>query len=115
MKVKIMISVILVIMTLSVSAQFTGPSAKGNKTTVSQIADARLGTYITVLGNITSHLREDYYTFKDETGEIRVEIESSVWQSREIGAETKVRLLGEIDTGLTGRYLWIKSLELSDE
>ncbi|MFT4654311.1 MAG: hypothetical protein ACI82S_001966 [Patiriisocius sp.] len=112
MNVKKLIPLVLVLVTLNVSAQYTGPSKAGNKLAVSQIADARLGSYIVVTGNITSHLTEEYYSFQDETGQIRVEIENSVWQSREVASETKVRLLAEIDTGLSGRYLWVKSLEL---
>lgn len=109
---KLLISLVLILVTLNVKAQFTGPSTTGNQIAVSQIADTRIGSYIIVTGNITSHLREEYYSFQDETGEIRIEIEDSVWKNREIGADAKVRLLAEVDTGLSGRYLWVKSLEL---
>lgn len=96
------------------SAQFTGPGASGREHTVDQIADVRLGSYVTVTGNIVAHQREDYYTFRDATGEIRVEIANSVWRDREISPETRVRLLGEVDRGSAGRYLWVKSLEIVD-
>jgi len=67
-----------------------------------------------VTGNIVAHQREDYFTFRDRTGEIRVEIGSSVWQNRKIDPETRVRLLGEIDSGPAGRYLYVKSLTVVD-
>jgi len=81
---------------------------------VAQVAKARLGSYVIVTGNIVAHQREDYFTFRDRTGEIRVEIGSSVWQNRKIDPETRVRLLGEIDSGPAGRYLWVKSLTVVD-
>jgi uncharacterized protein (TIGR00156 family) len=76
--------------------------------------DSRLGTYITVTGNIVSHQREDYFLFRDSTGEIRVEIEPSLWAGRKVDASTQVRLVGEVGRGVTGRYLWVKSLDLVD-
>ena len=94
-------------------AQYTGPTATGQKNTVEQARNARVGTYVTVTGNIVAHLREDYYTFRDNTGEIRVEIEPPVWRNREVGTGTSVRLLGEVDRKLTGTvYLWVESLEI---
>jgi uncharacterized protein (TIGR00156 family) len=96
------------------TAQFTGPGATGQTTTVRQLSDARLGSYVTVTGNIVAHQRKDYFTFRDDTGEIRVEIEDSIWQGRQIGPETRVTLLGEVDVTAAGRYVWVKSLQLAD-
>ncbi len=94
-------------------AQFTGPSATGQVSTVEQARSAPMGTYVTVTGNIVAHLREDYYTFRDATGEIRVEIGSSVWQNRNIEPDTEVRLLAEVDRNIfVITYLWVKSLEI---
>lgn len=93
-------------------AQFSGPSPTGRTLTVEQAREARVGSYVTVTGNIVNHLREDYYTFRDASGEIRVEIASGVFQGRKIEPATKVRLLAEVDRGPAGRYLWVKSLEV---
>lgn len=94
------------------SAQFTGPGATGRTSTVAQVESARPGSYVTVTGHVVAHQRADYYTFRDETGEIRVEIGASVWQGRKIGPETRVRLLAEVDRGNAGRYLWVKTLDV---
>jgi uncharacterized protein (TIGR00156 family) len=94
-------------------AQFTGPSATGRASTVEQARNAPIDTYVTVTGAIVAHLREDYYTFRDATGEIRVEIEPPVWRNRKIGPDTKVRLLAEVDRNAAGtRYLWVESLDI---
>ena len=93
--------------------QFAGPEAPGEVTTVQEVTSARIGSYVTVVGNVVNHLREDYYTFRDETGEIRVEIPHRVWQNRTVTPDTRVRLLAEVDRNLAGvRYLWVKSLEI---
>jgi len=91
-------------------AQFTGPSAVGQASTASAVRDVRLGTYVTLTGRIVNHQRDDYFTFRDETGEVRVEIDSATWGGRKIGPDDTVRLLGEVDRGRAGRYVWVKSL-----
>jgi uncharacterized protein (TIGR00156 family) len=100
------------VLTAPASAQFVGPSVQGQATTVAEAQNVRAGNYVVVTGNIVAHQRSDYFTFRDDTGEIRVEISSRVWQGREVTPETTVRLLAEVDQGRAGRYLWVKSLEV---
>lgn len=96
-------------------AEFTGPSATGRVSTVAEARNAPVETYVTVTGNIVAHLREDYYTFRDETGEVWVEIETPVWRNRKIGPDTKARLVAEVDRNEAGTiYLWVQSLEIVD-
>jgi uncharacterized protein (TIGR00156 family) len=94
------------------TAQFTGPGASGAEVSAAQATAARPGTYVTLVGNIVSHLREDYYTFRDASGEIRVEVAANVFQNRAVSPETQVRLLGEVDTGRSGPYVWVKALDI---
>jgi uncharacterized protein (TIGR00156 family) len=93
-------------------AQFTGPGAAGAQVTAAEASAARAGTYVTLEGNIVTHLREDYFTFRDASGDIRVEVDPDVFQNRPVSPETRVRLLGEVDTGRSGPYVWIRSLEI---
>lgn len=102
----------LVMMATPSSAQFSGPSAQGRASTVAEAQNVRLGSYVTLTGNIVSHLRGDYFTFRDNTGEMRVEIERNVWRGRDVSPTTRVRLLGEVDRGPAGRYLWVKTLDI---
>lgn len=93
-------------------AQFTGPSVQGQGATAAAVQDKRIGNYVTLTGRITAHLREDYYRFADDSGEVRVEIPRRPWRGREIGPETTVRPLGEVDRNRSGtRYVWVKSLD----
>jgi uncharacterized protein (TIGR00156 family) len=94
------------------SAQFTGPSVQGAPLTVAEAAGARIGSYVTLEGNLVAHLREDYYQFADATGAIRVEIPPETFAGRQVGPDTRLRLMGEVDLGFGGRYIWVKSLTL---
>lgn len=97
------------LLAVAAMAQFTGPSAAGR---VADVQNARIGSYVTLDGHIINHQRSDYFTFRDDTGEIRVEIAPNVWQGRRVGPEDRVRLLGEVDRSFRGRYVWIKTLEV---
>lgn len=109
---RICVGALLSLLASSAIAQFTGPSAAGRASTVAQLNQARLGSYVTVTGQVVDHQRQNYYTFRDKTGEIRVEIAESLWQGRKVSPETRVRLLGEVSRGLFGRYLWVKTLDV---
>lgn len=100
------------LMASTAMAQFTGPSAAGRPATVAAAQDVRIGTYVTLTGHIVNHQRSDYFTFRDDTGEIRVEIASNVWQGRQVGPNDKVRIMGEVDRGPGGRYIWVKTLDV---
>jgi uncharacterized protein (TIGR00156 family) len=93
-------------------AQFTGPSIQGAPVTVAQAQNASIGSYVTLEGNIIAHLRGDYFQFADSTGQMRVEIPSATFGGRQVGPTTRVRLMGEVDRGASGRYVWVKSLTL---
>jgi uncharacterized protein (TIGR00156 family) len=95
------------------AAQFTGPGVTAPTSSVASVQGARLGSYVTVVGNIVNHQRGNYFTFRDATGDLRVEIESAVWAGRPVNPETKVRLIGEVGSTAAGRYLWVKSLEMA--
>ncbi len=113
MKLLLASALVLGLTVATANAQFTGPSARGATSTVAQVQSARTNTYVTVTGNIIDHQRKNYYTFRDETGEIRVEIEPSVWRNRNVGPTDTVRLMGELDRNSAGNlYIWVKSLDL---
>lgn len=96
-------------------AQFTGPSQAGREMTVAAAAEARPGTYVTLTGRIAAHLREDYYRFVDDSGEIRVEIAGHLWAGRRVAPEDQVRIFGEVDRSAGGtRYVWVERLDLAE-
>lgn len=101
--------------TTAALAQFTGPSASVRSVTVAEAKTLRVGTYVSMTGNVVNHQRSEYFTFRDETGEMRVEIPRRVWRGRQVGPSDPVRIFGEIDRGFSGRYIDVKILEVLAE
>lgn len=116
MKVIIIVATMFLLSAGLVNAQFTGPVADRSELTVEEAAEARVGTYAMVTGHIINQLGEDYYTFKDDTGEIRVEISPNLWRNQAVNPDTLVRMQVEVDTNIFGRrYLWVESIEVLEE
>lgn len=99
------------------SAQFTGPSTGTSRgsptvTTAAGVASLLEGTDVTLTGHIVAHVRSDHFTFRDASGEVRVEIDDDIWKGRKVGPETRVRITGEVDRDRSGRYVDVEALEL---
>ena len=100
---------------LPVQAQFAGPSTTsrgGTVTTVAEAAEARSDTRVVLEGHIIAHQFDDYYIFKDETGTITAEIERHAFRRQTVKPETRVRLHGEVDRGIRGRYIEVDRVEI---
>ena len=109
---KLIVTLVIILIPVASIAQFTGPVADRAQLTVEQALEARVGTYAVITGQIINQIREDYYTFRDGTGDIRIEIAPNVWNNQEVTPQTTVFLHVEVDTNLFGRrYLWVESLE----
>lgn len=84
------------------SAQFVGPGSPhiGGKVTVAQVAEIRPGTRVILTGNFVQRYRDDVYRFRDETGEILVEVDRRLWRNRLIEPHTSVQVTGEVERSL---------------
>ena len=113
MNLKFSVVLLFLLFPVMATAQFSGPVIDRSELTVEQAAEARIGTYASLTGNIINKLREEYYTFRDDTGEIRVEIAHNVWKNQQVDPESEVRIFVEVDSNMFGRrYLWVESLEV---
>ena len=72
--------------------------AAKNKVNVQQIAQLKDETGITLIGQITQHLKGDHYQFQDATGRIGVEIDDDLWRQANLKVGDHVRVVGEVDT-----------------
>lgn len=54
-------------------------------------------TPVVLEGNIVKHLGSDKYLFKDETGDITVEIDNKDWSGVTVGEKDTIILYGEVD------------------
>lgn len=100
------------VLALPVYAQFTGPSAAPKPNTVAQAKDALPGTHVTLTGSLVSHVRGEFYTFRDASGEMRVEVDHKLWQNRPVNPQTKLQLIGEVDFDTSGRFVEVDSLSI---
>ncbi|MDE7065345.1 MAG: NirD/YgiW/YdeI family stress tolerance protein [Desulfovibrionaceae bacterium] len=78
---------------------FEGPGAH-KVTRAAQVRDARDDTPCVLEGHIVSKVtgREDEYMFKDDSGEVVVDIDDKVFGGRRVTPQNRVRLHGEVDT-----------------
>jgi len=89
---------------------FTGPdSVSGTRmgqsvtlsepVTVAQVRALPIDSWVILTGNIVASLPGGrYYTFRDATGEITVEIEWSVWRGLSVGPSDRVTIYGELES-----------------
>ncbi|MBV6541554.1 YgiW/YdeI family stress tolerance OB fold protein [Ursidibacter maritimus] len=107
MKKLIALTATLVLST-SAFAGFQGNSSNGgfnngnggstqNVSTIAQVKKAHDDTYVALSGYIVSKVGDEKYTFKDSTGQIRVEIDDDLWGGLQATPKTKVRIYGQVD------------------
>jgi len=106
-------ALLLAALSLPAHAQFQGPSASVTEATVAQARSGlRVGSDVTLTGHIVDHVREEYYTFRDDSGSIRVEISPRLFAGRAVTPEDRVRITGEIERSARGRYIDVEALEI---
>jgi uncharacterized protein (TIGR00156 family) len=66
-------------------------------------------------GYIVEHIREDYYLFRDDTGDMRVEIYPSRMPSTPFTKDTRVTLTGEVDLFFLRPEIYVSSISLIDQ
>ena len=78
---------------------FNGPSA--GSVTVAEAKQRGDDAKVILKGNIISAQGGEYYTFRDSSGEITVEIDHDVWRGITVNPEDTVEIYGEIDKDWT--------------
>ncbi len=66
-------------------------------------------------GYIVEHIREDYYLFRDASGDMRVEIYPSRMPSTPFTKNTRVTLTGEVDLFFLRPEIFVSSISLIDQ
>lgn len=120
------VAVMTMVFSAGALAQFQGPSASERKPasgapvtqeavrTVQWVKDnGRDDQRVLLRGRVINHVRGDDYTFADDSGEIRVEIDHDVFGGQVIDQNTLVEIWGEIDFD-DGRFqeIDVKSLRV---
>ncbi|MCH9753801.1 MAG: NirD/YgiW/YdeI family stress tolerance protein [Alphaproteobacteria bacterium] len=96
----IIILLITLFSSASVHADFIGPDRSPRYNSVKQILKKPVDSVcITLQGNITEKLRDEYYTFNDGTGSIVVSIKNSKLRDITVTPNDVVEITGKINTG----------------
>lgn len=74
---------------------FQGPGA--DLTTVQSALNMKDDANVRLVGHIEKSLGDEKYMFKDNTGEIIVEIDNDLWQGRTVTPNDSIEINGEVD------------------
>ena len=97
---KLCFATFLLVSSTVVMAGFVGPGGSMPIRTVAEAEKANDDEQVMLEGYIVRQLDDDeHYIFKDESGEIEIEIDEDVFQGRYVSPTTKIRILGEMDKG----------------
>lgn len=113
MKNLVLISLLLI--STAASAQFVSSDSKIHN--VQYVKDNAMRYSFTdrmvrLQGYIVEHIREDYYLFRDDTGDMRVEIYPSRMPSTPFTKNTMVILAGEVDLFFLRPEIYVASISL---
>lgn len=92
---------------------FTGPS-RGSVDTIDKALEAKDDTPAVLTGYIIESLGDEEYRFKDDSGEMIVEIDDDNWKGIEATPETKLTLLGEIESEWSKTSVDVDVVRLAD-
>lgn len=80
---------------------FEGPGAAQNPAaTVAEALTLNDDAGVVLTGKIINSLGDEKYTFKDETGEIIIEIDDEDWNGVKVTPEDTLVIIGEVDKDL---------------
>lgn len=95
---------ILLFLSQNAEAQFVGDTTSVQ--TVEALKKMKDNSWFTLQGHIVKQIREEVYLFRDQNGEVEVEIDSDEWKGRKVDPGTKVRISGEVEKD------WLSSMEV---
>jgi len=115
---KNLVLISLLFISTAASAQFVSSESKIHS--VQYVKDNSMRYSFTdrtvrLQGYIVEHIREDYYLFRDDTGDMRVEIYPSRMPSTPFTKDTRVTLTGEVDLFFLRPEIYVSSISLIDQ
>ncbi|WP_394204282.1 NirD/YgiW/YdeI family stress tolerance protein [Shewanella waksmanii] len=103
------------VLTMPAMAAYVGPSAEKVMKHVSEAENATDDMPVELTGKLVKSLGDEKYLFRDDTGEIEVEIDDALWRDIEVSDDTTVMLRGEVDDEWQGIEIEIDSINLLAE
>ena len=93
---------LLAVLALSTNAfaGFDGPRGMPKEVTVDSISDMKDETIVIIKGYLVKQINRGHYLFKDDTGNVEVDIKGQVFRGANVTPETQIRLRGEVEKDL---------------
>lgn len=103
------------VLTLPAMAAYNGPGVASHASTAADAAKAKDDTPVELTGYLVQSLGDEKYLFRDESGDVEVEIDNALWREMDVSSDTKVTLIGEVDDEWQGIEIEIDSMRLVSE
>lgn len=98
---------------LNAFAGFVGPGAISTEViSVKEAADLADDSRVMLEGSIIKQIKHEHYLFKDDSGEMTLEIEDKDFSHITVTPKDKVRVIGEVDKDWSKSKLDVKHIEL---
>jgi uncharacterized protein (TIGR00156 family) len=94
---KITLIIAVLLLATCVYAGFKGPGAIPKVETVQSISNLHDDSNVTLEGCLVKKIKEEHYLFKDDTGEIEIEIDDEDFRGQQVTPQTRIRIIGEVD------------------
>ncbi|WP_199454590.1 YgiW/YdeI family stress tolerance OB fold protein [Vibrio owensii] len=107
---KLILASMLALLSGSALAAFTGPETAAINT-VKEAQKAADDIYVLLTGNIVQALGNETYLFKDNTGEIQVEIDNEDWMGQDVSPKDQVAIRGEVDSEWTKTQIEVDTIQ----
>ena len=91
--------VMFLLVSFTATAEFIGPGATSSLTTVQAVDKLKEDTRVSLVGYLINQLGVEHYTFKDDTGQMAVEIHPNELLGITVTPEIKIKIYGEVDDG----------------
>jgi uncharacterized protein (TIGR00156 family) len=94
---------------------YTGPGGRADSTepqtvTVNQARMLPDDSLVILTGSIIYALGDEWYRFRDTTGDILVEIDRRIWRGLSVGENDRVEITGKLNSGLGRAVIDVKSI-----
>lgn len=87
---------VLMALSSSAFAAFQGPSVNSINT-VKAALEAKDDSLVVLKGHIVQELGSELYLFRDNTGDIQIEIDNEDWMGQDVTPNDTVTIRGEVD------------------
>lgn len=84
----------------------------GNMTTIAQVKSMHDDSRVILEGYIVAQTDDDDFTFKDDTGTIRIDVKDRAWNGLNVTKNDKIRIHGKLDKEFTHSSIDVYQIEL---